>query len=60
MTYRQLRKQLQEMDDFRLDDPAIIYNHSEDEYAEVKYIIKIAEAEEPELPEFEDQFIMYT
>jgi hypothetical protein len=55
MTYRQLRKQLQEMDDFRLDDPAVIYNHSEDEYEEVRYIIKIAEE-----PELEDQFIMYT
>jgi len=55
MTYRRLRKYLQEMDDLKLDDPAIIYNETKNEFAEVKYLMRCTKEDE-----LEDQFVIYT
>ena len=40
MTYRELRKNLQEMDDLRLDDTAIIFDKENVEYLPIRQIKK--------------------
>ena len=43
MTFRQLRKQLQDMDDDRLDDTATIHDRTTDEYFPVETFKKTGE-----------------
>ena len=43
MTYRQLRKKLQEMQESRLDDDATIWDKENDEYKPVRFVEETGE-----------------